>query len=144
MPKRHWGDCAWLATIALFAAGCGQSPTEHQYSVLSGKVLSCDAEIGELNVLVSGAARGRPRLDRVHCVINQDSEVYVNDRFASLREVRVDDAVELIGYREPDRRLESFVVRFAYFRQPLPPASVPSIFSDPPPTTSSAPAEPPE
>jgi hypothetical protein len=150
MPKRHCGDLAQLDTtalivlITLFAGGCGQSPTDHRYAVLSGKVLLCDAEIGELNVLVTGPADRNSRPDQVHCVVNQDSEVYVNDRFASLREMRVDDAVELIGYREPDRRLESFVVRFAYCRQPLSPAVVPSIFTDPTPATSSARTEPPE
>lgn len=131
-----------LAMLVVQLAGCTEQPPEHHYSVLSGKVISCDAEIGELHVEVTGAANRKSKPDRIHCVVTQDSEVYVNDRFTTLREVHVGDAVELIGYREPDRRLESFVVGFAYFRQPLAPAVVPAIFADQPPTTSSAPAEP--
>lgn len=123
-------SCALGLSAVMLLGGCQRPAPTHAYRVLTGTVILCNAETGELTVLVTPGTRRRLHKDRVHCVLTEDSEVYVNDRFSSLHEVRVGDKVEIIGYREPDRRLESFVVGTASFQQPLPPPVVPEILRE--------------
>lgn len=83
-----------------------------------GQVLSIQAETGELTarVIMPPTAESAPTL---HCVITRDTEIYVNDRAGSIRDVSVGDRVELIGYRAPDPRVASFIVSFAFVDHPL-------------------------
>jgi hypothetical protein len=104
-------------------AGCGRQASSQRYEALVGQVLSIQPETGELTARVmmpSTAESGQT----LHCVVTRDTEIYVNDRASSIREVAVGDRVELVGYRAPDPRVASFIVSFAFVDHPLtwPPA----------------------
>ena len=118
------------ASLAL--PGCDPPPVTHSYRVLSGAVIACHTETGELTVRLSDfSRRRRQNEDRVHCVITRDSEVYVNDRFATLSDIALGDQIEVIGYRDPQRRIERFVVSYAYVKHPLPPPRLPAEIAEP-------------
>lgn len=118
---------AWLAGV-LFAAvaflgGCQPPPAKHVYSALAGEVLSCHPRTGELTVRATGATRRGD--DTVYCVLTQDSEIYINDRFSTIDSIAIGDTLELVGYRDARPPLERFVVTFAYLTRPEPMAPAP-------------------
>jgi len=109
----------WLALLAgcstLSLAGCSRHEPSPPYQALSGVVRAIDCETGELLIRAE-----RPADRNLVCVVTKDSELYVNDRFSDLREVRIDDALDAIAYRDRDRFVLSLVnIRR---REPAPPA----------------------
>jgi hypothetical protein len=118
-----------------FAQRCWLCSTEtNRYNVLAGKVVACHPDTGELTVRVSRRTVEGPAEHTLYCVVTRDSEIYVNDKFSAIDEIQLGDAVELVGYRDPNPQLERFVVSFAYFDHPLPAPPRPEL------TPASAPA----
>ena len=90
-------------------AGCGGSPGTPRYETLTGVVVTCKPEMGELlvRVVLSGESAEVP------CQVTRDSELYINDGLAQIEEIRAGDAVELIGYRDDNASIARFVVSAA-------------------------------
>lgn len=110
-----------LATCA--ALGCGRQTPSNRHEILTGTVEAVQAETGQLTVRVP-AVRAEPEENqKISCLLANDTEVYINDRFRSFDAIASGDTVELIGYRDPSPRAERFVVRLAYItrKEPLPP-----------------------
>lgn len=122
---------ATCVAAVLLCAGCEEPAPPHRYMVLTGRVLSCNPESGELTMRADRVAETRIQARRVHCVLTKDSELYVNDRFSSPHALGAGDAIEVIGYREPDRRLDTFVVVQAHVQQPQPRPVVPAVLTEP-------------
>jgi hypothetical protein len=101
-------------------AGCEDQPPPNRYSVIAGTVVACHTDTGELSVRGARRTAEGPSEETIHCLITRDSEIYVNDKFSSIGEIQLGDAVELVGRRHPNPQLERFVVSFAYFDHPLP------------------------
>ena len=121
---------AVLARALLLAAlaastGCEDRRAVNRYSVLAGKVVTCHPDTGELTVRVSQRTPAGPAEKTIYCLVTRDSEIYVNDKVSSLREIQLGDAVELVGHQEPGSRPRRFVISFAYFDHPLPPPPPP-------------------
>ena len=123
-----------LLAAVVCAAGCERERTVNHYTVFAGKVVGCHPDTGELSVRASRRAAEGPTEQTVYCLLTDDSEIYVNDKFSSIEEIQLGDTVELVGYRDPEPRLERFVVSFAYFDHPSPPPPRPEL------TPASAPA----
>jgi hypothetical protein len=118
---------AVLLLAAVCASGCDRPRPRAHYSVLSGKVIACHTDTGELSVRVSRRRPEGPSEETVYCLITRDAEIYINDKVSSIHEIQLGDAVELIGRRDPDSQIERFVVSFAYFDHPLPPPPPPDL-----------------
>jgi hypothetical protein len=106
--------------------------------VLNGKVVASHADTGELSVRVSRRMPTGPSEETIYCLVTRDSEVYVNDKFSSIEEIQLGDTVELVGWWDRSQQLERFVVSFADFDHPLPPASQPALVPASAPATQSA------
>jgi hypothetical protein len=122
-----------MGFILALAIGCERPRNPHTYTVLSGTVLSRHSETGELLVELSPTSAHRFGSDRIQCVVTKDSEIYINDVFRTLEDIQLGDPIELIGYRESERRLERFVVTLARSEHPLPPPALPPELSAPAP-----------
>lgn len=112
-----------LASLLLGLAGCQRAQDNDRYAVLGGRVASLQPTSGELILFPFDAASPG---DTLYCVITQDSEIYINDRFSAIEEINIGDAVDLVGYRDTTPPLERFVVATVYVRQARSPASVPA------------------
>lgn len=124
-----------LLLATLCAAGCDKPLPRARFTVLSGKVLACHTDTGELSVRVSRRRPEGPTEETIYCLITRDAEIYVNDKVSSIEEIQLGDAVELVGRRDPDPQTERFVVSFAYFDHPLPPPPRPDLTPAPTPAT---------
>ncbi len=105
------------------ASGCRKPSTPSDYTVLAGTVESLRAETTcELTVRPGRRWSGHIKTATISCLLTNDAEIYVNDRFSSFAAIAIGDEVELIGYRESNPRGERFVVAFAYItrNEPLP------------------------
>jgi hypothetical protein len=120
------------ALAAGLNAGCERTRSPRQYATLTGHVLACHTDTGELSVRVPRKQPGTPSEQPIFCVITKDSEIYVDDMFSTMAAIEVNDTIELVGYHDPDPRQERFVVSFAYVDRQLPPPPLPEL---PPPTT---------
>ena len=109
------------------ALGCEQQRPPSHYSVLTGKVIACHTDTGELNVRATRRTPQGPAEETVYCLITRDSEIYVNDKFSSIDEIQIGDLVELVGRHDPNPQAEQFVVSAAYLDHPLPPAPQPAL-----------------
>lgn len=118
---------AALLVAVVWAAGCERQRQVNRYTVLAGKVVACHPDTGELSVLAARRTAAGPTEQTVYCLVTDDSEIYVNDKFSSIEEIQLGDTVELIGYRDSEPQLERFVVSFAYFDHPLPPPPRPEL-----------------
>ncbi len=123
-----------LTVVPAAALGCEPAPSAPHYEVLAGTVIACYPQTGELTLRTGPQSPGTPAEQRVFCVVTRESEVYINDRFASLDQIRIGDAVELVGYVDRDRQLSQFVVSLAYVRHPQPPPPDPESLLAPPAT----------
>jgi hypothetical protein len=94
---------------ATILAGCSRQGASPPYQALSGVVRAIDLETGELFIRAEHPPPPWHADRNVPCVATKDSELYVNDRFSDLRDVRFDDAIEAIGYRDHDRFVLSLV-----------------------------------
>ncbi len=123
--------CAVLATW-LLAPACDRAESSQTYSVVGGEVESWDRASGDLAIRVSRTLGNRPEAEILHCQVTHDSEVYVNDRFCRTDAIPQRGAVEVVGYYDPNPRIERFVVSYAYFdtQPPPPPAPKFSAASD--------------
>ena len=126
---------AGLLLAIVCAAGCDKPRPRARYTVLSGKVVACHTDTGELSVRVSRRRPEGPTEETIYCLITRDAEIYVNDKVSSIDEIQLGDAVELVGRRDADPQLERFVVSFAYFDRPLPPPPRPDLTPPPVPDT---------
>lgn len=126
---------AGLLLATLCAAGCDKPLPHARFTVLSGKVVACHTDTGELSVRVSRRRPEGPTEETIYCLITRDAEIYVNDKVSSIAEIQLGDAVELVGRRDPDPQTERFVVSFAYFDHPLPPPPRPDLTPAPAPAT---------
>jgi hypothetical protein len=109
------------ATWAL--VGCDKQLPPNRFDVLTGTVQALHADLGQLTVRASAL---RPEFENnpyVHCVLGNDAEVYINDKFSAIGAIAVGDTAELIGYRDPNRE-ERFLVCLVHITrsEPLPPA----------------------
>jgi len=122
-----------VAAVALGAGGCEARREPGHYSVLAGEVIACQPDTGELTIRGPRRTAEGPEEQTSYCLITRDSEIYINDRFSSIREIRPGDTVELIVRRDsdpqsgPDAGLQRYVVAFAYVDRPLPPAPRPEL-----------------
>lgn len=116
-----------LPMVMVCALGCEPQRTPHRYSVVVGKVVACHTETGELSVRAPRRTAEGTADQTVYCLVTDESEVYVNDKFSSMQEIQLGDTVEVIGYRQRDPQLERFVVSIAYFDRPLPAAPSPVL-----------------
>jgi hypothetical protein len=122
--------CAALAVAGsalLFFCGCSRQNSPSSYEAVSGVVASVQPDTGQLTIRCSGA---RPETDRereMACLLTNDAEVYVNDRFAGFEKIAVGDVIELIGYSGSSPRDERFVVSFAYITRTEPPPPEPDL-----------------
>jgi len=128
--------------VIVCASGCDKPPPRAHYNVLSGKVTACHTDTGELTVRAARRTPEGPIEETVYCLLTRDAEIYVNDKVSSIEEIQLGDAVELVGRRDPDPRVERFIVSFAYLDHPLPPPSPPDLTPAPAPATQDAPDQP--
>jgi hypothetical protein len=114
-----------LAATALLilVGGCERRADEKAYQVFTGVVRALDVETGEVLVRPDEPPDWWHGGRTIFCVATKDSEVYVNDRFAGVEEIRVGDTIEVIGYRDGER----FVVNQANIARPEPPATEPAL-----------------
>lgn len=110
-----------------------------EYEAVRGIVEAHHADTGEFTVRVQAAPLVEPEERALSCVLTDDSELYVNDKFSTIDAIEVGDAVELYGYRDPNPRVKRFVVTLANITHPEPDPPLPDLT----PTTT-APASQPE
>lgn len=118
-----------IVTLTL-PVGCRREEPAQVYVAFSGTVRAIDSETGELFVRGDARATGKPSDRSMPCVVTKDSEIYVNDRFASFGELQIGDAIEVVGFRDAER----LVICFAEIKraQPVPPDPLASGLLDPP------------
>ncbi len=95
--------------VAWALSGCDKQLPANRFDVLTGTVQALHADMGQLTLRASAL---RPEFENnpyVHCVVGNDAEVYINDKFSALGAIAVGDTAELIGYRDPNRS-ERFLV----------------------------------
>ncbi|MEP0846535.1 MAG: hypothetical protein HRF50_06885 [Phycisphaerae bacterium] len=120
-----WAAIGVLA--ALLPLGCDRARPPHEYSVIVGTVESLTTANGDLTVRFTRETGTQADAPIVHCQVTRDSEVYIDDRFSALDEIRVGDAIEVVGYRDANPRIDPFVVTFAYVDRTLPAPPEPPI-----------------
>lgn len=117
--------CCWLLVAGF--GGCGRSESgAGRYQTVLGVVTGRWTDTGRMSVRVV-RGRGDSRTEQeIECVVTADSEVYLNERFAGLSEVSVDDKVQVFGYFDrTDAR--QFWVTLAYVTRPMEPAPFPRL-----------------
>lgn len=119
--------CTLLAALAAAVAGCDGAPAAREYSVLVGWIESYNVETGDLTLRVTQVTGDRPSADVVQCQVTRDTEIYVNDMFRTMDHIRVGDRAELVGYHDPNPRIERFVVSYAHLDQRPPPPAPPDL-----------------
>jgi hypothetical protein len=116
-----------IAALAAALTGCERSTAPSYFSVLRGAVRSVNQETGELSVdAVRRTSRGES-ITTEYCLLTKDSEIYINDRFASIGQLMIGDQVELIGCRDATAGVDRFHVTYAQINRPVPPAPPPLI-----------------
>lgn len=110
MPARSVAAVCALAVALATCPGCERAAPSGRYSVVLGDVLATDVTIGEITVRLVRRGAHESAGESLHCTVTRDSEIYIDDRFSSLADVRAGDRVELIGYRDPDPAINRFIV----------------------------------
>jgi len=114
--------------LALLATGCDQQSATSEYRVVNGTVVRLAADTDcEMTVQIDAAEAQREGRDTVTCLLTNDTEVYVNDRFSDLDDIVMGDAVQLIGYRKSNPRGERFVLAYAKVTRNDPPPPPPNL-----------------
>lgn len=116
---------SWLLVAGL--GGCGRSESgAGRYQTVLGVVAGRWTDTGRMSVRVV-RGRGESRTEQeIECVVTADSELYLNERFAGLSEVSVDDKVQVFGYFDrTDAR--QFWVTLAYVTRQKEPAPFPRL-----------------
>lgn len=113
--------------LLMILSGCAGEQTHEEYQAFGAVVRALDLESGEIFVRAERPVEGW-RADRdIPCVVTKDSELYVNDRFSQLHELRVGDRLELVGYRDKDH----LVAVLIHAAQPEPPPPPPDMLLAP-------------
>ncbi len=108
-----------VAVVALCAGSeCRRQTLANNYEALSGVVMSVRTDTSELTVRVTDPAPERADAAVLACLLTNDAEVYINDRYSAVNAIAVNDAVELVGYHEDNARGERFVVCLAQISRP--------------------------
>jgi hypothetical protein len=124
---------AWLggsAAALLSALGCSRQPAQPSYTTLTGVVEAVHADSGELVVRTPSLRPAAPERSLVCSTTN--AEVYINDRFSQLAAISQGDAIELVGYHDPDPHAARFIVSFAYITHNEPTPKAPLSVAAPP------------
>ena len=110
----------------LASGGCDRPRGGNRYVALEGQIVACYPETGELSIRASqGPFAGDPGSETLQCVVTKDTEIYIDDRFASIEEVELGQTVELIGYQDLNPRLRRFVVSFVHCSRTKTPPQLP-------------------
>ena len=103
----------------LLGIACDQPVASRRYQGFVGVVQSTDLETCELFLRLNDQQHARPiAAQTLVWWVDDGSEIYVNDRAATLADVRDGDAAEILGYRGdatdgPDR----FVISQAHIKR---------------------------
>jgi hypothetical protein len=116
------------ALAACFVSGCSGRPAPKKHEVLMGTVESFETNTGQLTLRTSIHAGEHEDL-KMACMLTNDTEVYINDRWRNPQAILAGDTVELIGYRESDPRGEHFVVSLANIQRDAAPPPLPDLSS---------------
>jgi hypothetical protein len=135
MSDRHGLDwparravCGMLAlALPVLLIGCDRQESPSPYESLDGFVQARDPEAGEFTVRVSDRLRRSTESRAELCIVTKDTEVYINDKFDAIENIRVGDPIEVIGFRERNPQLRRFFVSFAYVTQRHPPVRPPDL-----------------
>lgn len=92
----RWSVAACMG--AVLVGGCGQQEPERKYRRLEGETISINPATGE--VAMKWYNPKRQESLELHGWANEETEVLVNGRAATLAEARAGDHVEVIGYQE--------------------------------------------
>ena len=134
-------ETGFVATILLVAGllvaapGCSKPPSPTHYTMVSGRVLACRVDTGELTVRGARPREGHNTERTIHCLVTQNSEIYINGKLGSIEDIRLGDVVEIIGRKDRTTKPPRFVVAAAYLDHPVPPPPKPTFVPPPPPTT---------
>jgi hypothetical protein len=110
MPRRLIHLMLVPLALLVLQPGCGRAPSTQHYKAISGSVMGCKPDTGEVIVRVMG--RDAVYQDVV-CQVTRDSELFINDRLAGIEEIRLGDTVDLIGYNDVSASIARFVVSSA-------------------------------
>jgi len=113
------------AVSGLWLCGCDEKIPRTHFKVISGTVVACHADTGELRVRAQTPPASAD--ETIYCVVTRDAEIYVNDRFSSINEIQLGDGVELVGYHDPEEQANRFVVSFANIDHPSSSAPAPVL-----------------
>ncbi len=132
MTRRHVARLACVVAVcgllAGLPAGCKQPDTGSSHEALNGTVEALHTDTFELTAMLDDHRAERAKPATVACLFTKDTEVYVNDRFASFDAIAIRDTIELVGYFEPNNpRGERFVVSFANITRAEPPPAEPDL-----------------
>jgi hypothetical protein len=115
------------AAMLCSAIGCSRQEPQSDYNAFTGTVRALDPDAGEVFVRTNRAPAGW-RTDRdIPCVVTKDSEIYINDRFSEFQDIRYGDTAKLVGYRDKDH----FVVTFLIVARSEPAPPLPELAEPP-------------
>ncbi|MBL8881039.1 MAG: hypothetical protein JNG88_18135, partial [Phycisphaerales bacterium] len=124
----------------MIAAGCDDARSVRVYEFLQGTVSAVHVDTGEISVEFVTPGTNRTRV--LSCVVTRDTELYLNDLATSLARIAPGDAIQVIGVREPDPRLERLAIATAYVAREEPAAPVPPLALRAAPTGTAGAGEP--
>lgn len=114
-------------SLALLVVGCPPAPPERTHVGVTGTVQEVRPATGEL-VLSWPDTRGTRRLQDVDSfLLTPDSEIYVDDRVSNLADVRVGDAIEVLGYLDTAPPPVRVIVSLAHVWRHEPPPPAPDL-----------------
>jgi hypothetical protein len=110
---------------ALLLCGCDRAVPRHHYTLIAGTISAIHDDTGQITLRPTSESGAPPASQSIDCVITKDSEIYVNDRFSALADLAIGDPIEIIGYGDPNPRLEAFVTSYVYLTRPVAPPAAP-------------------
>jgi hypothetical protein len=114
-------------TLALLATGCPPAPPERTHLGVAGTVAEVRPAADEL-IVTWPQTRGTRRLPDVGSfLLTPDSEIYVDDKVSSLADIRVGDAIEVLGYLDTGAPPVRVIVSLAHVWRLEPPPPVPDL-----------------
>ncbi len=111
----------------MLLAGCSNEPARYRHELLVGVVDAVQPETGRLVVRGPSPRGGTEEDVSVACLLTNDSELYINDKFSNFDAIRFGDSIEVIGYRRADPPPERLVVSLAYITRHEPPPRAPDL-----------------
>lgn len=107
----------------LLFAGCERKSAAPPYQFLEGTVAERHSDTGELQIALAPPRRGAAEPLLAFCLVTKDSELYIDDVLGQLDDVQPGDRIDLVVYRDPNPRMERFIVSYGYIRPLRPPAA---------------------